>query len=75
MNQLSIICIQENGDFFMGGNILLNTVNLTHFSFWTVIPDPNLFSNFIQQFCFRRKNTHLTKLIQFRLRLYQKEGG
>jgi hypothetical protein len=30
----------------MGGNILLNTVNLSQFSFETVMPEPKLFSNF-----------------------------
>ena len=59
----------ERGNYLMGENNLLYAVNLTHFSFGIIMPEPNHISNFIQQFCFRPKNHLMITLKQYKPRL------
>jgi hypothetical protein len=54
--------MRESVEIIMGGNKLLNTVNLTHFSFRNVMPETHHGSNFIRQISLDIKKT-LTNII------------
>ena len=58
--------MSESGELIMGGNRLLNMVNLTHFSFRTVMPEMHHNSNFNRQISLDIKET-VKILIQFKL--------